>query len=170
MKLLIMLTLAVLTTAATLSSGQEKVTKTEELVREMDSKLSAALLHGDAASVEFADGLIADNYLGINAQGIVRHKSDIMAIIRAQASAPRSKSLGPEISLDESAFFLFGDTAILTGLTTTKYQFMEYQTLPQPDQPPAPNASDQERFTRVYSKVNGRWRLVVFQTTSIAKR
>jgi len=165
MKLLIALALVVLMTAANLSGGQEKVTKTEALVRELDTRLTAALLKGDSTSV---DGLLADDYFEINAQGLVRHKSDVMVIVRAQASAPRSISLGPEISLDESIVHLYGDTAILTGIITTRYQYMEYQTLPQSGQLPAPTSTNQERFTKVFSKLNGRWRLVAFQTTPIA--
>ena len=167
MKLLIMLTLVVLMAARVFSRSQEQVTKTEELVREIDGKLTAALLQGDSASV---DAILADDYIEINAQGLVRHKSDVMTTVRAQASAPRSISIGPEISVDETKLRMYGDTAILTGLTTTRYQFMENQALPQPTPLPTPTATDQERFMKVYSKLNGRWQLVASQATAIAKR
>ena len=167
MKLVIMFTLVVLIPAAIFSRGQERVTKTEELVREMEGKLTAALLQGDSASV---DGILDVDYIDINAQGLVRHKRDVMATVSARASAPRAISIGPEITVDETKLRIYGDTAILIGLTTTRYQHMEYQTLPQPAQLPAPTFTDQERFMKVYSKLNGRWQLVASQATAIAKR
>jgi hypothetical protein len=166
MKFLIMITLVVLMVAAMPSSGHEKVTRTEQLVREMDSKLMAGLLQGDSASV---DGILADEYIEINSQGLVRHKSDIMLIVRARASAPRSISVGPEITVDETIFRGYGNTAIFISLITTRYQHMEYQTLPQSSQLPAPSATSQERVMKVYSSLNGRWHLVATQTTAIAK-
>ena len=167
MKLLIMFALVVLMAGAGFSRDQERMIRNEELIREMDSKLTVALLQGDAASV---DAMLADGYTEINAQGLVRHKPDVMATVRAQASAPRSISVGPETTVDETKLRLYGDTAILIGLTTTRYQHMEYQTLPQPGQLPAPTATYQERFMKVYSKLKGRWQLVASQTTAIAKR
>lgn len=166
MKLVTMFTLVVLIPAAIFSGGQERVTKTEELVKETDRKLTAALLHGDSASV---DGILADDYVEINAQGLVRHKRDVMVTVSARASRPRSISIGPEITVDETKLRIYGDTAILIGLTTTRYQHMEYQTS-QPGQLPAPTFTDQERFMKVYSRLNGRWQLVASQTTAIAKR
>jgi hypothetical protein len=167
MKLLIMLALVVVMTGAGFSRDQERMISKDELIREMDSKLTAALLQGNAASV---DAMLADDYIEINAQGLVRHKPDVMATVRAQASVPRSISVGPETTVDETKLLLYGDTAILVGLTTTRYQHMEYQTSPQPGQLPAPTATYQERFMKVYSRLNGRWQLVASQTTAIAKR
>ena len=168
MKLLIMFTLVVLTAAAVFSQdGQKTVTNTEKLVREIDGKLTAALLQGDSPSV---DAILADDYIEINAQGLVRNKSDVMATVRAQASAPRSKSMGPEIGVDETKLHIYGDTSILTSLRTTRYQYMENQGLPQPTPLSTQTATYQERFMKVYSRLNGRWQLVASQTTAIAKQ
>ncbi len=166
MKLLIILALVVLTATATVFSEQEKVTKTEELIGKVDGKLTAALLQGDSASV---DAILADDYVEIDAQGSIRHKSDVMTTVRARASAPRSISIGPEITVDESRVRVDGDTAILFSVTSTRYQFMEYMTLPQTPSR-SPSVTDRYRLMKVYSKLNGRWQLIAFQTTAIAKR
>ncbi len=167
MKLLIIFTLVVLIAAAIFSRGQERVTKTEELVREMEGKLTATLLQGDSASV---DGILADDYIEINDQGLVRYKPDVMATVRARASAPRSKSVGPEVTIDETNLRTYGDTVVLVGRTTTRYQFMDYQTSPDTTQSAAPINTDQERFMKVFSKRDGRWQLVASTRTAIAKR
>lgn len=167
MKSLIMLALVMFMAGADFSRNQERVTNIEKVIRALDGKLSTALLQGDVASV---DTILADDYIEINAQGLVANKEDVMAIVRARASAPRSKSIGPEVTVDETNLRVYGDTAILISLTTTRYQLMEYQTLPQPGQLPAPTATNQERFMKVYSNLNGRWQLVASQATTIAKR
>jgi ketosteroid isomerase-like protein len=162
----IILTLATLVAVATFSLGQKAVPKTDELIKRLDGKLTAALLKGDVATV---DTMITDDYIEIDAQGLVRHKPDVMASVRAQASAPPSISIGPETRVDETNVRIHGDSAILTSLTTTKYQHMEYQTVPGTAQLPAPSATDQYRLMKVYSKHNGRWQLIASQTTAIAK-
>jgi len=167
MKLMRIFTFVVLIAAAIFSKGQAQVIKTEERVKQVDDKLAAALQEGDLAAV---NELLADDYIEINAQGLVSRKPDLMAIVRARAAAPRAKSVGPEVTIDETSLRTYGDTAVLIGRTTTRYQFMEYQT--SPDAPPsaAPIDIQQERFMKVYSKRDGRWQLVASTRTAIAKR
>ena len=141
------------------------MTKTEEVIKQLDGKLTAALHKGDSASV---DALLADNYVEVNAQGQALSKSDVLTMVRARASVPRSTSIGPEIS-EETKIHVIGETAIIIGLKTTKYPHMEYQTVPQPVQTPAPVALNQERFIKVYVKVSGHWQLVAFQTTLVVR-
>ncbi|MDQ3665435.1 MAG: nuclear transport factor 2 family protein [Acidobacteriota bacterium] len=166
MKLMIILTLVVLTAGAIFSLGQAQVTKTEELIRGMEGKLNAALLKGDSASV---DAILADDYIEINAQGLVTHKPEVMRIVRARASAPHAPSVGPEVTIDETNLRTYGDTAVLVGRITTRYQFMDYQTSPDTPQNAAPINTEQERFMKVYSKRNGQWQLVASTRTAIAK-
>ncbi|HUS10812.1 MAG TPA: hypothetical protein VMZ30_10125, partial [Pyrinomonadaceae bacterium] len=73
-------------------------------------------------------------------------------------------------TVDDLTIRLHGDSALVVGRTTIRYQFIENQTLSSPTQPQRPVIVDQERFIRTYAKVNGRWQLVSWQTTSIAKQ
>jgi hypothetical protein len=166
MKFFLMLTLLVLF-AAIFSVGQVPVKTTNDLVKELDAKLTAALLRGESATV---DAILADDYTETNAQGLVRNKAEVMATVRAVASAPGSISLGPKISVDETNLYSYENTAILTTLTTTRYQFMVNQELPQAVPDRTQTATDRERLMRVYSKFRGRWQLVASQATSVAKR
>jgi hypothetical protein len=161
MKLIVISTLALL--IAAFCQAQKWMPNSEDVIKELDKKLANALIKGDAASV---DAILGDNYTEITSQGRVRSKSEIMAEVRMRATVPISKSVGPEIS-DDTTLHVYGDTAILIGLRTTTYQQMDYQTLPQGGQTPAPAAANQERFTKVYAKVGGRWQLLAFQTTVI---
>jgi len=153
--------------AAICSHGQERVTATEGLLRGLDGKFSAAMLQGDLTVV---DQILADDYIEINAQGLLTRKPDLMAIVRAIAAAPQVKSVGPDVTIDETSVRMHGDTAVLIGRITTRYQFMDYQTSPDTPQTTAPTNTEQERFMKVYSKRDGRWQLVASTRTAIAKR
>lgn len=166
MKLVIMITILLM--AATIGSqGQEPMTAAEELIRGLESKLSAAILQSDSKLV---DRILADDYIEINAQGLLTRKADLMAIVRARAAAPQAKSVGPEVTIDETNVRMHGNTAVLIGRITTRYQFMDYQTSPDTPQTAPPTNTQQERFMKVYSKRNGQWQIVASTRTAIAKR
>ena len=135
-------------------------------IKKLGRELEAALLKGDGVTL---DRLLGDDYIEIDAQGNVKRKADVIAVARAR-SAPRGVSLGPEKTVDDLTIRLYGDSALVVGRTTIRYQFMENQTLSPQPQSQNPVTVDQERFIRSYSKASGSWRLVAWQATFIAKR
>lgn len=157
--------LAFVVLIANVGVAQNDMTKTEDALRELDSKLSDALNKGDPAAL---DQILADDYVEIDTRGLITGKSDLMALARARAAAPRSKSVGPEVTIDDTKLRTYGDTAVLVGRTTTRYQFMNYQTVPGASTP-APDTVIQERFMKVYAKRVGRWQLIASMKTAIAK-
>ena len=161
--------IAVLGLVLTLSPcyAQNQGNKSELVIKKLERELEAALLKGD--SVEL-DRILADDYIEINAQGGVKKKADVIAVARAMRAAQRGVTLGPDKTVDDFTIRLHGDNALVVGRTTIRYQFMEYQTSSSQTQSQGPVTVDQERFIRAYSKVDGRWQLVAWQTTSIAKR
>lgn len=165
MKLAIMF-MILLMWAAISSQGQERVSATEELIRELEAKLAVAIVQGDS---KFVARILADNYIEINAQGLLTRKADLMAIVRARAVAPPAKSVGPEVTIDENSLLMHGDTAVLSGRITTRYQFMQYQTSPDTPQTAAPTNIEQERFMKVYSRRSGQWELLASTRTPIPK-
>ncbi|MFN2493207.1 MAG: nuclear transport factor 2 family protein [Pyrinomonadaceae bacterium] len=147
------------------SPVQNQGNNRELVIRKMETQLAAALSKGDIRTL---DRLLADDYIEIDAQGGVKKKADVIASARLRSSTRKGSSVGPEKIVDEVSIRLRGDHALVIGRTSIRYQFMEYQT----SSPPAtqnPLTVDQERFIRSYSKVAGRWQLVAWQTTSIAK-
>lgn len=160
---------AVLGLVLTLSPcyAQNQGNNGEVVIKKLERELEAALLKGD--SVEL-DRILADDYIEIDAQGGVKKKADVIAVARARSAAPRGVSVGPDKIVDDLTIRLHGDNALVVGRTTIRYQFMEYQTSSPQTQSQNPVTVDQERFIRTYSKVGGRWQLVAWQTTSIAKR
>lgn len=139
----------------------------ELVIKELERELEPALLKGDSIRL---DQILAEDYIEIDAQGGIKKKADVIAVARKVSARPRVVAVGPEKTVDDLTIRLHGDNALVVGRTTIRYQFMEYQTSSPQTQTQDPVTVEQERFIRVYSKVGGRWQLVSWQTTSIAKR
>ena len=160
---------AVLGLVLTLSlcSAQNPKNNSELAIKTLERELEAALSKGDHVTL---DRILANDYIEIDPQGDVRKKADLMAVARAMSAGPRGVSIGPDKTVDELSVRLHGDSALVVGRTTIRYHFMEYQTTSPQPQSQNPVTIDQQRFIRTYAKVSGRWQLVAWQTTAIAKR
>lgn len=145
----------------------QRKNSSEQVIKKLERELQAALSRGDSAVL---DRLVADDFLQISAQGDLTGKADLLSLASARNSPSRGISVGPEMSVDDLTIRLHGDSAVVTGRTTIRYQFMDYQTTPGASNVQRPVTVDQERFIRTYAKVGRRWRLVAWQVTSIAKR
>ena len=145
----------------------QRKNSSERVIKKLERDLATALAKGNSTVL---DRLVAEEYIEINAQGDATRKADLLAIASARNSPSRGVSVGPEMSVDDLTIHLHGDSAVVTGRTTIRYQFMDYQTTPGASNVQRPVTVDQERFIRTYAKVGRRWRLVAWQVTSIAKR
>ena len=146
--------------------AQTSSNEAQNAVRDFDQKLDAAITSSDVAALE---QMLASDYLEVDAQGGVNDRAQIIGHARARKAGPAARTVGPEKTIQDQAFRIHGETAIVVTLISTKYQFMDYQTVgPPPAQ--GPQLIDQERRLRVYFKKSGRWQLVAQQTTAVAKR
>jgi ketosteroid isomerase-like protein len=147
--------------------AQNQVNKTDSVIKELEHELERALLKNDIATLE---RILADDYVQIDAQGGVKKKAEVIELARMRAAAPRGVMIGPDKTVNDLTIRLHGDSALVIGRTTIRYQFMENQI----SSPQAPSQNpltiDQERFIRSYAKMGRRWQLVAWQTTAIAKR
>ena len=164
-KLIVVLVIGVFSGLSVFSQTMKPARVTEDLIKEMERQLSAALLKGDAATV---DRIVADEYVEITAQGALRHKDDVMALVRARASAPRAIAAGPEVSVEQTQYTIYDEVAVFVGVLKTKYQHMQYSVSSLPNQLPAPDTVDQERFMKIYAKRGNKWQLIASHSTPIA--
>lgn len=147
--------------------SKQKVNPNEKAIKEVERELETAILKGDTATL---DRILANDYVEIDAQGGLKEKPDVLALARARSARRGGVSLGPEITVDGLTIRIHGDSAAVFGRTTIRYQFMQNETSAPQTQSQTPSNVNQERFIRLYAKVDGRWQLVSWQTTSIAKR
>src|ERR1044071_8601689 len=125
--------------------GQTKTakrTQTEQVVeqiRKLDQERIQAQIHADAMAL---DRIYADDFVGIGPSGTVRTKPQVLADFTSHELTFQS------ITTDEVLIRVYGNTAVETGRTTTIGQD-KGKVVPRDN-----------RFTRVWIRRQGRWRLV----------
>ncbi|HZH29970.1 MAG TPA: nuclear transport factor 2 family protein [Pyrinomonadaceae bacterium] len=149
--------LVVIITMTSLASGQtaDKHVSSgsaagQELL-ELDRKFVEAYIRNDTA---FLDSIFSDDVTIINTQGKVLTKDEALKMRFAPAPGVTYDVSNP---VDEVSVHLYGETAIVTGRTTLKAT-RKGKTFTIPG-----------RYTRVYVKLQGRWRIVAFHANNISQ-
>ena len=142
-----LLLLAVISARAQPSSqGQGAVV---EEIRKVDQERIHAQVHADAVAL---DRIYADDFIGIGPSGTLRTKKDVLSDFTSGSLKFQS------ITTDDVQIRVYGDAAVETGLSTMKGQDAG-KVVP-----------EENRFTRVWIKQGGRWRLVSNHYSNLVKR
>ncbi len=103
-----------------------------------------------SSNVTALDRLLADDYLGVTANGTLETKADLLALRRGGTVRIS------ELNLSDLKIRVYGDTAVVTSraeLTGTNG---------------GTDISGHYRYTRVYNRREGQWRIVSFEASRIA--
>jgi len=136
---------AVIVALAPLAVGQKhsaKRTQTEnaaEQIQSLDEDRIQAQIHADARAL---DRIYADDFIGIGPSGTVRTKPQVLADFTSHELKFQS------ITTSEVRIRVYGNTVVETGQSTMTGQD-KGKAVPRDN-----------RFTRVWVKRQGRWRLV----------
>ena len=131
--------------AAAIASGQEQGERrdqsraVEQAIRKLDNERIQAQIHADAAALE---RIYADDLIGVGPSGTVRTKPQVIADFTSGDLRFQS------ITTDDVQVRVYGNAAVETGRSTMNGQD-KGKTVPR-----------DTRFTRVWIKQQGRWRLV----------
>ena len=118
----------------------------EELLT-FEREFTQAVAANDVAAIR---RFVADDWVIVDADGTVIDRSRFLSVIESGALSHESmESTNVEVRLH-------GDTAVVTGVTTSKGQFM------------GQGFTTQERATDVLARLNGRWLCVFSQLTRVA--
>jgi len=120
----------------------------EELVK-LEKELAQAVTKNDADAV---DGFLADDWIIVDPDGGIIDKARFLGVIK---SGVLSHELMESADLRVR---LYGNTAVVTGLTTTKGKFM------------GQDFASCERATDIFVKRNDRWQCVFTQLTRFTKK
>lgn len=138
--------MAVLTlTLASMALGQEQSanrdhkSSVEQAIRQLDNERIQAQIGADAAAL---DRIYADDFIGVGPSGTVRTKAQVISDFTSGDLKLQS------ITTDEVHVRVYENTAVETGLSTMVGQD-KGKAVPR-----------DTRFTRVWVKQQGRWRLV----------
>ena len=130
---------------AALASGQEHGAirdpkrLVEQAIRKLDNERIQAQIHADAAALE---RIYADDFIGVGPSGTVRNKPQVISDFMSGNLKFQS------ITTDDVQVRVYGNAAVETGRSTMNGQDKG-------------NAVPHDtRFTRVWIKQQGRWRLV----------
>ena len=131
--------------AASISFGQKQNTPTtqtrtvDQVIRDVDHERIQAQIGADTAAL---DRIYADDFIGIGPSGTVRTKAQVIADFTSGDLKFQS------ITTDDVQVRIYQDTAVETGRSTMIGQDKR-KVVPRDN-----------RFTRVWIKQQGRWRLV----------
>jgi uncharacterized protein (TIGR02246 family) len=141
----ILATAVVTFSAAAIASGQgqgairDPTRIVEQAIRKLDDERIQAQIHADTAALE---RIYADDFIGVGPSGTVRTKPQVISDFTSGELRFRS------ITTDDVRVRVYGNAAVETGRSTMNGQ----------DKGTA--VPHDTRFTRVWVKQHGRWRLV----------
>lgn len=137
---------------ATAGPGQTQSAKSsygtgvEQVIRKLDDERIQAQIHADATAL---DRLYAADFIGVGPSGTVRTKPQVLLDFTSGNLSFQS------ITTDDVQVRVYGNTAVETGRSTMIGQD-KGRTVPR-----------DTRFTRVWVKQRGRWRLVANHYSSL---
>jgi ketosteroid isomerase-like protein len=148
-----LLVIAVVTlSAAAIASGQEQGTRrdqrmiVEQVIRKLDNVRIQAQIHADAVALE---QIYAPDFIGVGPSGTVRTKPQVLSDFKSGDLRFQS------ITTDDVQVRVYGNAAVETGRSTMDGQD-KGKAVPR-----------DTRFTRVWVKQQGRWRLAANHYSSI---
>ena len=123
-----------------------------ETLMQMERDYSTAYLNHDTAAVA---RMLADDYVGIDGRAVVSNKAEEVEEAKAPPSGPASDYLVTEETLSDLKVRLYGDAAVVTGLSTEKVLIKGTAT------------TVRYRRTTVYIKRHSQWQCVSFHATRV---
>jgi len=120
----------------------------EELLR-LENEFARAVTSNDADAL---DALLADDWIVVEPDGGMIDKARFLGVIRSGALSHES------MESTDLKIRVYGNTALVTGLTTSKGKFM------------GQDFTSCERATDIFVKQSGRWQCVFTQLTRFTKK
>jgi ketosteroid isomerase-like protein len=120
----------------------------EELVK-LENEFARAVANNDADTL---DGILGDDWIIVDSDGSIIDKARFLGVIKSGGLSHES------MESTDLRVRLYGNTAVVTGLTTTKGKYM------------GQDFTSCERATDVFVKQTDRWQCVFTQLTRFAKK
>ena len=121
----------------------------EEELLKLEDEFAGAVANND---VESLDGLLADDWIIVDPDGNIIDKERFLGVIRSGALSHES------MENTDLRVRLYGNTAVVTALTTSKGKFM------------GQDFASCERATDIFVKQADRWQCVFTQLTRFTKK
>ena len=132
-----------------LTLGQIGTNTMQDEVLKLEKEFSQAIVKNDAEAV---GRFLADDWIIIDPDGGIIDKATFLGVIKSGALTHEM------MESDDTRVRIYGNTAIVTALTTTKGKFSGQVF------------TTQERATDVFVKQNGRWQCALSHLTKFTKK
>jgi uncharacterized protein (TIGR02246 family) len=137
------------TTRQTPNKKSERMGKREQQIMALNSAWAEAITKGDAAAL---DRLFADDMVVTSGSGEIRNKA---SEIKDAASAPDPDFIWIHpFTTEDVRIKIYGDAAVVTGLAKWTFRYK------------GPDVNQERRYTHLYVKRHGQWRIVAQQISS----
>jgi ketosteroid isomerase-like protein len=124
------------------------MTAEKELLK-LENAFAEAIVKND---LEAIGRLVSDDWIIIDPNGEIVDRARFLEVIKSGALTHDT------MESDDFRVRVYGDSAVVTGITRTKGKFMGQEF------------STQERATDVFVKCNGRWQCVLTHLTRLPKK
>ena len=121
----------------------------EEELLKLEKEFARAIVKNDAEAIR---QFLADDWVIIDVDGGIIDKARFLGVVESGALTHEM------MESDDVEVRIYGDSAVVSGLTRTKGKFM------------GQDFSTQERATDVFVMRNGRWQCVFSQLTRFIKK
>ena len=121
----------------------------EEELLKLEKEFARAIVKNDAEAIR---QFLVDDWVIIDADGGIIEKARFLGVVESGALTHEM------MESDDVEVRIYGDSAVVSGLTRTKGKFM------------GQDFSTQERATDVFVMQNGRWQCVFSQLTRFIKK
>jgi uncharacterized protein (TIGR02246 family) len=152
---LVLMTVLMSSVAPSQSEGQtlrkksDRTGRLQEEVMALDRAWAEAITKGDAAALE---RLFADDMIVTSGSGEIRNKA---GEIKDAASAPDPDFIWIHpFTTEDVRTRIYGDAAVVTGLAKWTFRYK------------GPDVNQERRYTHVYVKRHGQWRIVAQQMSA----
>ena len=139
-------------------SEDDRTTRAEREVRELEAQLNRAVVEGDRAFFERA---LAADFTHTSHSGKFKTRAEWMAenkFANPKEEPKPGKTSYVTFDVDDLAVRIYGETAVVTGRSTPKGRNAKGEPI-----------RGQYRFLRVWVRQQGRWQVVAFEGTRIAE-
>ena len=137
-------------TAQSKHAPNQKPNKIESELMRLERDIGAANVRRDKA---FFERIEADEFIFTDSAGGLTTKADDIASLDKPAGEFKLVSY----DVDDMKVRVYGDTAVVTGRTTTKLQSQDREVI------------NRSRFTDVFVKRDGRWQLVAGHSSRLTE-
>jgi len=148
---LAIVTFVILALAVPLQMLAQQNSKAETEIRAVIAQSDQANLKGGAEAVAIDDKILTDDYTRIPPNGAALTKADIQNAFKAGHTKYDS------LQHSDVKVRIYGHTAVVTGVATEKGIRL------------GASFSGKTRWTRVFVKQGGDWKIVLFQSTTLAE-